>query len=49
MNTDVEIWDQNRKRLFELPKIEYSKRSINSLIKSIDILNLNIQIFILKL
>jgi len=36
MNTDVEIWDQNRKRLFELPKIEYSKKSINSLIKSID-------------
>jgi len=35
MNTDVEIWDQNRKRLFELPKIEYSKRSINSLIRSI--------------
>ena len=34
MNTDVEIWDQNRKRLFELPKIEYSKRSINSLIKA---------------
>ena len=37
MNTDVEIWDQNRKRLFELPKIEYSKRSINSLIKSINL------------
>ena len=36
MNTDVEIWDQNRRRLFELPKIEYSKKSINSLIKSID-------------
>jgi len=36
MNTDVEIWDQNRKRLFELPKIEYSKRSIKSLIKSIN-------------
>ena len=35
MNTDVEIWDQNKKRMFELPKIEYSKRSINSLIKSI--------------
>lgn len=35
MNTDVEIWDQNRRRLFELPKIEYSKRSINSLIKAI--------------
>ena len=37
MNTDIEIWDQNRKRLFEFPKIEYSKRSLNSLIKSIDI------------
>ena len=36
MNTDVEIWDQNRKRLFELPKVEYSKRSINSLIKAIE-------------
>ncbi len=35
MNTHVEIWDQNKKRLFEFPKIEYSKRSINSLIKSI--------------
>ena len=23
MNTDVEIWDQSRKRLFKLPKIEY--------------------------
>ena len=35
MNTDVQIWDQNRKRLFEYPKVEYTKRSINSLIKSI--------------
>ena len=35
MNTEVEIWDQNKKRLFEQPKIEYSYRSINSLIKSI--------------
>ena len=34
-NTEVEIWDQNKKRLFEQPKIEYSIRSINSLIKSI--------------
>ena len=25
MNTDIEIWDQNRKRLFEMPKIEYPK------------------------
>ncbi len=36
MNTEVEIWDQNKKRLFEQPKIEYSIKSINSLIKSID-------------
>ena len=36
MNTDIEIWDQNKKRLFEKPKIEYSIRSINSLINSIN-------------
>ena len=23
-NSNVEIWDQNKKRLFELPKIEYT-------------------------
>jgi len=34
-NTKVDIWDQNKKRLFELPKIEYSLRSLKSLIKSI--------------
>ena len=36
MNTEVEIWDQNKKRLFEMPKIEYSSRSIKSLINSIN-------------
>ena len=36
MNTEVEIWDQNKKRLFEEPKIEYSIRSINSLITTIN-------------
>ena len=36
MNTDIEIWDQNKKRLFEQPKIEYSIRSIKSLINSIN-------------
>ena len=36
MNTEVEIWDQNKKRLFEHPKIEYSIRSIKSLIRSIN-------------
>ena len=35
-NTDVEIWDQNKKRLFEEPKIEYSLRSLKSLIRSIN-------------
>ena len=36
MNTEIEIWDQNKKRLFEKPKIEYSARSIKSLIKSVN-------------
>jgi hypothetical protein len=35
-NTDIEIWDQNKKRLFEEPKIEYSLRSLKSLIRSIN-------------
>ncbi|MDA8537096.1 glycosyltransferase family 2 protein [Candidatus Pelagibacter bacterium] len=35
-NTDVKIWDQNKKRLFEEPKIEYSLRALNSLIRSIN-------------
>ena len=38
INTDIEIWDQNRRRLFEYPKIEYTKRSLNSLIRSINFL-----------
>ncbi len=36
MNTEIEIWDQSKKRLFEQPKIEYSIRSINSVINSIN-------------
>ena len=35
-NTDVEIWDQNKKRLFEELKIEYSIRALKSLIRSIN-------------
>ena len=35
-NTDVEIWDQNKRRLFEQPKIEYALKALNSLIKSIN-------------
>ena len=34
-NTNVHIWDQNKKRIFNQPKIEYAKRSLFSLIKSI--------------
>jgi hypothetical protein len=35
-NTDVEIWDQNKKRLFEEPKVEYSLRALKSLIRSVN-------------
>ena len=35
-NTDVEIWDQNKKRLFEEPKIQYSLRALKSLIKTVN-------------
>ena len=34
-NSNIEIWDQNKKRLFELPKIEYTLRSLNSLINNV--------------
>ena len=46
-NTNIEIWDQNKRRIFEFPKIEYVLRSLNSLIKSINYLkekNNNIEI-----
>ena len=51
-NTSVEIWDQNKKRLFEYPKIEYATRSLISLIKSIKFLRqklpeINIKLIIL--
>ena len=35
-NTDVEIWDQNKRRLFEQPKVEYSLKALNSLIRSVN-------------
>tara|TARA_B100000686_G_C16618747_1_gene877989 strand:- start:152 stop:1144 length:993 start_codon:yes stop_codon:yes gene_type:complete len=40
-NTDIDIWDQNKKRIFEFPKIEYAIRSLNSLVKSIKYLKKN--------
>ena len=46
-NTNIEIWDQNKRRIFEFPKIEYVLRSLNSLIKSINYIkekNSNIEI-----
>ncbi len=35
MNTELEIWDQSKNRLFEKSKVEYSIRSLKSLIRSI--------------
>lgn len=51
-NTSIEIWDQNKKRLFEKPKLDYSLRSLNSLIKSIKYLKeklpeINVKLIIL--
>ncbi len=40
-NSNIEIWDQNKKRIFEKDKIEYVKRSLNSLIKAIKYLKEN--------
>jgi len=34
-NTKIDIWDQNKTRIFEKPKVEYTSKSISSLIKSI--------------
>ena len=40
-NSNIEIWDQNKKRIFEKDKIEYVKRSLISLIKTIKNLDEN--------
>ena len=34
-NTEINLWDQNKKRIFDMPKNEYTLRSLSSLIKSI--------------
>ena len=52
INTEVDIWDQNKKRLFELPKIEYTCRSLKSLINAVNFCkrkhpNLEIKTFII--
>tara|TARA_Y100000590_G_scaffold273353_1_gene306913 strand:- start:1975 stop:2955 length:981 start_codon:yes stop_codon:yes gene_type:complete len=38
-NSNIHIWDQNKKRIFDEPKNEYAKRSLYSLVKSIKNLN----------
>ena len=35
-NSNINIWDQNKKRIFEEPKVEYVIRCLYSLIKSIN-------------
>ncbi len=40
-NSNIDIWDQNKKRIFESDKIEYVKRSLNSLIRAVNNLNQN--------
>ena len=34
-NTKVNIWDQNKERIFDKPKSEYTLRSLNSLLNSL--------------
>ena len=38
-NSNIEIWDQNKKRIFEEKKIIYVEKSIKSLIKNIHLSN----------
>ena len=41
-NSDIEIWDQNKKRIFEEKKIIYVEKSLKSLIKSIKLSKKNL-------
>ena len=41
-NSNIEIWDQNKKRVFEQKKIIYVEKSLKSLIKSIKFANENL-------
>ena len=40
-NTNIEMWNQNRKRIFDKPKIEYVCRALFSVIKAIKFLKKN--------
>ena len=51
-NSNIDIWDQNKKRIFEKEKIIYTEKSLRSLIKSIQLCkehlnSLNIEMIIL--
>ena len=51
-NSKIEIWDQNKKRIFEKQKIKYVEKSLKSLIKSIkkciqNLPSLEIKLFII--
>ena len=35
VNTEIEVWDQNKRRLFDYEKNEYTFRTLKSLINSI--------------
>tara|TARA_B100001027_G_scaffold102589_1_gene70515 strand:- start:224 stop:1210 length:987 start_codon:yes stop_codon:yes gene_type:complete len=48
-NSNIEIWDQNKNRLFEQKKIIYIEKSLNSLIKSIKLSNNNLPSLKIKL
>ena len=40
-NMNIHIWDQNKKRIFEKQKVDYAKRSLISLLKTIQNLKTN--------
>ena len=48
-NSNIEIWDQNKKRIFEEKKIIYVEKSIKSLIKNIHLSNKQIPSLKIKL
>ena len=48
-NSNIGIWDQNKKRIFEQDKIIYVEKSLNSLIKSIKFAEQNLSSLDIKL
>ena len=48
-NTKVNIWDQNKTRIFDKPKSEYTLRSLNSLLNSVQKAKVQLQNINLKL